>query len=166
MNHKKAKNGNQETNEKNAHSLNHEQYLKKYKGDIVYSSEDDCDFEKEGKEIKERKYSNQLKECSEYSSKDELLTDKPAMNTLKKTFSSMLSRIPTFSRQRADSSSISDNCSVLSRNSKPWDAASTIDRALYGSRKERKSNNLGRANSSASVNIKSSSNFSYLDFLF
>ena len=139
--------------------------MKKYKGDIVFSSEEDADYENdrndaEGK-IKERKYSNELKECSDYSSNDELLTDKPAMNTLKKTFSAMLSKMPVFARSRADTSSISDNCSVMSKSSKAWDATSTIDRALYrGSGRDGRSNNLGRGNSTASVNIKKSGNIS------
>ena len=139
---------------------NHDQYLKKYRGNIRHSSEDDSDSENEEEEIngprKERIYSDQLRECSDYTSNDELLNDKPAMNTLKKTFSNMLSKIPVFTRQHADSSSISDNCSVLSRNSKPWDTTSTIDRALYGHRKDKETRNLGRTNSTASVNIKRS----------
>ena len=116
--------------------------------------------------MKERKHSNELKECSDYSSKDELLTDKPAMNTLKKTFSAMLSKIPVFARSHAYTSSISDNCSVMSKSSKAWDATSTIDRALFnrGSGKVRRSNNIGRANSTASVNIKNSGILSILLF--
>ena len=65
-----------------------DQYLKKYKGDIINSSEEYSDFENyrndgEGK-MKERKYSNQLKECSDYSSKEELLTDKPAKDNIQR----------------------------------------------------------------------------------
>ena len=48
-----------------------------------------------------RKYSSQLKEYSDYDSRDELLTEKPAMNTLKKTFTAMLSK--------ADSNSFGKN---------------------------------------------------------
>ena len=79
------------------------------------------------------------------------------MNTLKKTFSAMLSKMP-FARRRVDTTSISDNCSVMSKSSKAWDATSTIDRALFnrGSGRVRRSTNLGRANSTASVNIKNS----------
>ena len=140
------------------HTQSNSQYLKKYRGNIVYSSEDDSELDSndEEKTAKERKYSNQLKECSDYSSKDELLTDKPAMNTLKKTFTSMLSKMP-FARSRADSSSISDNCSVRSKSSKAWDTASTIDRSVFRSGdRNKRAKNLARANSSASVNIKNS----------
>ena len=72
--------------------------MKKYKGDILYSSEEDSDFENNEKDgegtRKERKYSNQLTEFSDNSSKDELLTDKPAMSTLKKTFTAMPCHLP------------------------------------------------------------------------
>ena len=133
--------------------------MKKYTEDIVYRNEEDSDFENDENDREGKmKSSNQLKECSDSSSKDELLTDKPAMNTLKKTFSAMLSKMPVFARSRADTSSISDNCSVMSKSSKAWDATSTIDRALFnrGSGRVRRYTNIGRANSTAFVNIKNS----------
>ena len=163
----KTKKQNKDNVVNKAGSSKQDPYLKKYKGDIVYSSEDESDFEIEKNKaekkargnVKERKYSNQLKECSDYSSsRDELLTDKPAMNTLKKTFTNMLSKIP-FTRNRADSSSISDNCSVMSKSSKAWDATSTLGRLSHmGSRTDKNSTKIGRANSTASVNIKKSGN--------
>ena len=143
---KRSNKGKDET--ENTSLLNHGNYLKKYRGKIVQNSDSDSENEEEKMEgKKEKKYSNQLKECSDYASNDELLTDKPAINTLKKTFSNMLSKIPVFARQRADSSSISDNCSVLSRSSKLLDTES---------RGDRHSRKIDRTNSTASVNIKRS----------
>ena len=135
---------------------NNNQYVKRYKGDIKYSTEDHGrDI---GGKMKEMKVSNQLREFSDYSGKDEDDDDKPAINTLKKTFSSMLSKMPGFARQSEDSSSTSDNCSVMSKSSKAWDASSTLGKSLY--RKPKESSALSRANSTASVNIKSSGSFS------
>ena len=75
--------------------------LKKYKH--IYENESESEIERGRGKLLEKKYSNQLEEISDYSSKEEILSDKPAMNTLKKTFTAMLSRMP-FARNSADAS--------------------------------------------------------------
>ena len=44
------------------------------------------------------------------------MSDKPAMNTLKKTFTSMLSKVQ-LGRSHVDDSSVGDDCSVVDRSS-------------------------------------------------
>ena len=98
-------------------------YLKQYKGDILSSSEED-DSETEamtraGEMVRMnggRKYSSQLREFSDYDeAKEEAMTDKPAINTLKKTFTAMLSRIGNSRMMGGTGDTSSDNISVNSR---------------------------------------------------
>ena len=113
-------------------------YLKQYKGDILSSSEEDdseAEVEKSvfmtkplnfefkamtrGGELVRmngRKYSSQLREFSDYDeAKEEMMTDKPAINTLKKTFTAMLSRISNSRMMGGTGDTSSDNISVNSR---------------------------------------------------
>ena len=63
-----------------------------------------------------RKYSSQVREYSDYDeAKEEMLTDKPAINTLKKTFTAMLSRIGNSRMMGGTGDTSSDNISVNSR---------------------------------------------------
>ena len=63
-----------------------------------------------------RKYSSQVREFSDYDeAKEEMLTDKPAINTLKKTFTAMLSRIGNSRMMGGTGDTSSDNISVNSR---------------------------------------------------
>ena len=113
-------------------------YLKQYKGDILSSSEEDdseAEVEKSvfmtkplnsefkamtrGGELVRmngRKYSSQLREFSDYDeAKEEMMSDKPAINTLKKTFTAMLSRISNSRMMGGTGDTSSDNISVNSR---------------------------------------------------
>ena len=66
--------------------------------------------------INGRKYSSQVREFSDYDeAKEEMLTDKPAINTLKKTFTAMLSRIGNSRMMGGTGDTSSDNISVNSR---------------------------------------------------
>jgi hypothetical protein len=72
------------------------------------------------------------------------------MQTLKKTFTSMLSKLP-FAANNADISSVSENSSIKSETS----GHSTIDKSTYQKRLMKKgSENLGRARSASSVNLQ------------
>ena len=69
-------------------------YLKQYKGDLMSSSEEEEEeMTRDVVRRSGRKLSSQMREYSDYDeAKEEMMTDKPAMNTLKKTFTAMLSR--------------------------------------------------------------------------
>ena len=120
--------------------------------------------------VKGRKYSSQMKEYVEYDGKvsimilqekiknsleqttlqDELLTDKPAMNTLKKTFTAMLSRMG--SRRRlggGTGDTSSDNISISSRYSNALETRALADRPFSA----RVRAGLSRASSVNSVNV-------------
>ena len=99
-----------------------------------------------------------MEEHSDYSYKNDKVPDKPAMKTLKKTFTSMLSKLP-FAANNAETSSVSENGSVKSEISGHREAASTLDRASYHKRLMKKfSGNLGRAHSDSSVNLQHKGN--------
>ena len=87
------------------------------------------------------------------SHQDELLTDKPAMNTLKKTFTAMLSRMGSRRMvgggQTGDTSS--DNISINSRYSNALESRALADKPFSGRRA------LSRASSVNSVNTGRSS---------
>ena len=85
--------------------------------------------------------------------------EKPAIKTLKKTFTSMLSRIP-FSRNHTDTSSISEYDSDESEMAIQSHEASTLDRSKYRKKQAKKmSGNLERARSETSVNKTHSGSF-------
>ena len=76
------------------------------------------------------------------------MTDKPAMNTLKKTFTAMLSRIGNRRMLGGTGDTSSDNISVNSRYSNALETRALADRPFNFR------NSLSRANSVASVNMK------------
>jgi hypothetical protein len=86
-----------------------ESRVKAYKHVYENQSEDES---RRGKPV-DKKYSNQVEEMSDQSDK---LSEKPAMNTLKKTFTSMLSKVQ-LGRSQVDDSSVGDDCSVVDRSS-------------------------------------------------
>ena len=86
-----------------------ESRVKSYEHVYENQSEDES---RRGKPV-DKKYSNQVEEMSDYSGK---ISDKPAMNTLKKTFTSMLSKVQV-GRNHVDDSSVDDDCSVVYRTS-------------------------------------------------
>ena len=106
----------------------------------------ESDEEKDQK-LSKKKSSNKILENNEYSSND---GTKPAIKTLKKTFTSMLSRIP-FSRNHTDTSSISEfdsDESEMVRNE-----AGTLDRSNYRRKQAKKqSGKHERARSETSLN--------------
>ena len=113
--------------------------------DLIPESEGETD----GK-IKEKKYSKQKQEHGDYSDKDDKVHDKLATMTLKKTFTSMLSKLP-FADNKAETSSVKEN----GRSKSETSGHSTLDRATYQKRQMKKgSGNLGRAHSASSVNLQ------------
>ena len=137
-------------------NLNKGQINKTYEEDTDYTSSElisESEGEIDGK-IKQQGYSKKIQEHSDYSDKNDKVTDKPAMKTLKKTFTSMLSKLP-FATNHAETSSESENGSIKSETSGHWEAASTLDRSAYQKRLMKKgSGNLGRAHSASSVNVE------------
>ena len=71
--------------------------------------------------INGRKYSSQMREIQEYDDEPDTdnistkTTDKPAMNTLKKTFTAMLSKIGHTRMMGGTGDTSSDNISINSR---------------------------------------------------
>ena len=95
-----------------------------------------------------------MQEHSDYSAKDDKEPEKPAMKTLKKTFTSMLSKLP-FAANHAETSSVSENGSIKSEISSQKAASSTLERSTNQKRLMKKgSGNLGRAKSASSVNLE------------
>ena len=119
---------------------------KTHKEDTDYTS-NELTSESEGEndgQINKQKYKNHMQERSYYSAKDDEEPEKPAMQTLKKTFTSMLSKLP-FAANYAETSSVSSH----------REAASTLDRSTSQKRLMKKgSGNLGRAKSASSVNLQ------------
>ena len=97
--------------------------------------------------ILQEKFKNSLEQTT---LQDDLLTDKPAMNTLKKTFTAMLSRMG--SRRRlggGTGDTSSDNISISSRYSNALETRALADRPFSA----RVRAGLSRASSVSSVNV-------------
>lgn len=85
------------------------------------------------------------------SHQDELLTDKPAMNTLKKTFTAMLSRMGSrMAGPGTAGDTSSDNISINSRYSNALETRALADKPFSMRRA------LSRASSVSSVNVTNS----------
>jgi hypothetical protein len=84
-----------------------ESRVKAYKHVYENQSEDET---MQGKQVN-KKCSNQVEEMSDHS---ENMSEKPAMNTLKKTFTSMLSKLQ-LGRSHADDSYVGDDCRLADR---------------------------------------------------
>ena len=83
--------------------------IKKYKH--VYENQSESNEEtRQGKDV-DRQVVEHLEEMSDSTSREEDASNKPAINTLKKTFTNMLSKIHLSSTP--DTSSLSDNCSDM-----------------------------------------------------
>ena len=104
---------NKQHSRNNSRILSADHIQKTHKEDTDYTSSEltsESEGENNGK-INKQKYSNQMQEHSDYSAKDDKVPDKPAMQTLKKTFTSMLSKLP-FTANHRETSLVSENGSV------------------------------------------------------
>ena len=92
---------------------------------------------------------------------DDKVPDKPAMQTLKKTFTSMLSKLP-FTVNHAETRSVSENGSVKSETSGHREEISKLDGSTYQEKLQKNgSGNLGREHSASSVNLQNEGTTSF-----